>query len=67
MCEWLNKTICSEDWLEGEKNNISVWKILEKKAVSAPAGSNGVFLLPILLVLVHRMLAIGQWDLFGIR
>jgi len=44
-----------------------VWKVLEEKAVSVPAGSNGVFLLPILLVLVHRMLAIGQWDLFGIR
>jgi len=46
MYEWLKKTVCTEEQLEGEKNNISVWKILEEKAVSAPIGSKGVFFAP---------------------
>ena len=46
MYEWLNKTVCFEERYEAQNNNISVWKILEEKAVSAPIGSNGVFFAP---------------------
>ena len=46
MYEWLNKTLCSEERLEAQNNNISSWEIIKKKAMSAPVGSNGVFFAP---------------------
>jgi len=46
MYEWLNKTLCGEEVLEAKKNNDSVWGIIEKKAASAPIGSNGIFFAP---------------------
>ena len=46
MYEWLNKTICFEERLEAQKNNVSSWEIIKKKAMNAPVGSNGVFFAP---------------------
>ena len=46
MYEWLNKTLCREETLEAKKNNTSSWELIEKKAASAPVGSNGIFFAP---------------------
>ena len=46
MYEWLNKTLCTEERLEAQNNNISSWELIKKKAMSAPVGSNGVFFAP---------------------
>ena len=46
MYEWLNKTLCFEERIEAQKNNISEWEIIKEKAGSAPVGSNGVFFAP---------------------
>lgn len=46
MYEWLNNTICSQEQAEAKCKNISVWEVLEKKASSAPLGSNGIFFTP---------------------
>ncbi len=46
MYEWLNKTFCFEERYEAQKQNISEWEIIKKKAGTAPVGSNGVFFAP---------------------
>jgi len=46
MYEWVDKTLCFEENIEAEKNNVSHWDILEKKAAAAPVGSNGLFFAP---------------------
>jgi len=46
MYEWLINTLCAEEKIEAEYNNISVWELIKKKASLAPAGSNGVFFAP---------------------
>lgn len=46
MYEWLNKTLCFEERHEAQKQNISEWEIIKKKAATATVGSNGVFFAP---------------------
>ena len=46
MYEWLNKTLCFEERLEAQKNNVSVWEIIKNKAAISPIGSGGVFFAP---------------------
>jgi xylulokinase len=46
MYDWLSKTLCFEELMEAQKNNISVWEIIKNKAASAPIGSGGVFFAP---------------------
>jgi xylulokinase len=46
MYEWLNKTLCFEERHEAQKQNISEWEIIKKKAAAAPVGSDGVFFAP---------------------
>ena len=46
MYDWLRKTLCFEEKIEAENNNISDWDIIRKKAASAPVGSDGLFFAP---------------------
>jgi xylulokinase len=47
--ECLIKTLYTKEQMEAGNDDISLWEIIEKKAVSAPVGSNGVFFAPYIM------------------